>query len=129
MLNYTDEDIITLKTGNHIKYKDLLVKIATFLYVETAYETTSNNWTTYFQEVEEALELEDGFIDKEIANDVAATLYTEFENQVAEVEIYYETEADCYHEVDRYFDVTLYENYCLGYVEDDQSIIEFRGEE
>ena len=121
----TDNDIIELKSGEHILYKDLLVKIATYLYVETSHETSTNNWTTYFDEIEEYFGLEEGFIDKDIANAIEETLITEFSNQVAEVEIYYNDGFDG-SEVDRYFDVTLYENYCMGFVEDDQSIIENR---
>ena len=118
-----DNDIIELKDGTHIYYKDLLLKCATYLYVMTSYETHTNNMTTYFDELEDDLELEEGFIDKDIANDIAATLFTDFEKQVAEVEVIYNDGFNG-EEVDRYFDVTLYEDYCVGYVEDDQSIIE-----
>lgn len=123
----TDKDIIELLDGRHIYYKDLLSKIATYLYVETSHETSTNNWTTYFDEIEDYFGLEQGFIDKDIANDIEGTLYKEFENQIAEIEVYYNDGFDG-SEVDRYFDVTLYENFCEGFVEDDQSIIENRGE-
>lgn len=119
----TDKDIIELLDGRHIYYKDLLSKIATYLYVETSHETSTNNWTTHFDEIEDYFGLEQGFIDKDIANDIEGTLYKEFENQIAEVEVYYNDGFDG-SEVDRYFDVTLYEDFCMGFVEDDQSIIE-----
>lgn len=122
-----DNDIIELRDGNHIHYKDLLSKIATYLYVETSHETHTNNWVTYFEEIEEYFGLEEGFIDKDIANDIEGTLYEEFEKQIAEIEVYYNDGFDG-SEVDRYFDITLYEDFCLGFVEDDQSIIENRGE-
>lgn len=118
-----DRDIIELRDGRHIYYKDLLSKIATYLYVETSHETTTNNWTTYFGEIEEYFSLEEGFIDKDIANDIESTLYKEFREQVAEIEVYYNDGFDG-SEVDRYFDITLYEDFCMGFVEDDQSIIE-----
>ena len=123
-----DRDIIELRDGHHIYYKDLLSKIATYLYVETSYETHTNNWITYFEEIEEYFGLEEGFIDKDIANDIERTLYKEFREQVAEIEVYYNDGFDG-SEVDRYFDITLYEDFCMGFVEDDQSIIENREEE
>ena len=116
----TDNSVIELRDGSHIYYKDLLSKIATYLYVETSHETSTNNWTTYFDEIEDVYGLKEGFIDKEMAEDIEAALYAEFEKQIAEVEVVYEEEG----EVDRYFDITLYEDYCVGFVEDDQSIIE-----
>lgn len=121
------KDAIELKDGSHILYKDLLIKIATYLFVETSHETHTNNWIIYFDEIEEYFGLEEGFIDKDIANSIESVLTWEFKNQVAEVEIYYNDGFDG-SEVDRYFDITLYENYCMGFVEDDQSIIENRRE-
>ena len=47
--------------------------------------------------------------------------------RIAEIEVYYNDGLDG-SEVDRYFDITLYEDFCLGFVEDDQSIIENRGD-
>ena len=121
----TDNDIIELNDGRHIHFKDLLSKIATYLYVETSSDTTTNNWITYFEEIEEYFGLEEGFIDKDIADQIEGTLYAEFKEQVAEIEVVYNDGFDG-SEVDRYFDITLYEDFCVGFVEDDQSIIENR---
>ncbi len=134
MMNYKKGDIIELKDGNHIEYETLIIKLAVSLFVETSNNTTTNNWTTYFEELEQSYELEDGFIDREIADDIISKLYELFPDMIAEDEIYYEEggydeEAGYYKECDRYFDITLYENFCTGYVEDDQCIEENRNDE
>lgn len=124
-------ELIELKTGDHIEYETLIIKLATSLFVETSKNTTTNNWTTYFDELEEMYDLEEGFIDEEVADNVIDALYSNFKDMIAEHEIYYERggydeEAGYYKECDRYFDITLYENFCTGYVEDDQCIEENR---
>lgn len=126
-------EIIELTNGNHIEYGDLLNKIATYLFVETSKNTHTNNRTTYFGEIEEFYSLEDGFIDEEMANDIIERLYDNFNKMIANCGIYYETggydeDKGYYVECDRYFDITLYEDYCTGFVDYDQAIIENREE-
>ncbi len=125
--------IINLTSDNHIEYDDLLNKIATFLFVETSGNTSTNNRTTHFDDIESCFDLEHGFIDEEMANDIIDRLYENFGKMIADHDIYYEKggydeEKGYYVECDRYFDITLYEDFCVGYVEDDQSIIENRKE-
>ena len=123
MLNYTDNDIIEL--GGDIQvaitYKNLLAKIATYIYTTTASETSTCAWCTYFDEIEEHFCLEDGWIDEEIAEDIKSTLYEHFGDFIAEIEILF-NRGDNGEEVDRYFDVCLYTNYCANILEDDCSI-------
>ena len=120
------EKLIELKSGEHIAYDALIIKLATHLFVETSHETTTNNWTIYFEELEEQYELEEGFIDLDVANDIEEKLYSLFGEMVAECHFLY-LEGSSDQECDRYFDITLYENYCLGYIQDDQTIEENRG--
>ena len=108
------EKIIALATGEHIDYDSLLNKLATELFVVTSYETTTNNWTFDFEELEQKYELPNGFIESN-ADNISGRVNALFNNIVAE--IYY---------CDNRFDVTLYENFCTGYIFDDQSIQENR---
>lgn len=126
-------EIIELTNGNHIEYGDLLNKIATYLFVETSKNTPTNNRTTYFGEIEEFYSLEDGFIDEEMANDIIERLYENFDKMIADHDIYYEKggydeDKGYYVECDRYFNITLFEECCVHYVVDDQSILENREE-
>lgn len=124
-------EIIELTNGKHIKYDDLLYKIATYLFVETSKNTTTDTWRIYFGEIEEYYLLEDGFIDEEIAIDIIARLYENYDKMIADHDIYYEKggydeEKGYYVECDRYFNITLFEECCAHYLDDDQSIIENR---
>jgi len=123
MMKYLDNDIIELGGDLQvaITYKNLLAKIATYIYVTTANETSTCAWCTYFDEIEEAFGLEPGWIDEEIAEDIQDTLNTYFTEFIAEIEIIY-NRGENHEEVDRYFDVTLYTNYCVGILQDDCSV-------
>jgi len=123
-MKHTPDEIIEI--GNDIdvaiKFKNLIVKIAAYIYVEVAHETTTSAWCVDMNEIEDAFGLEPGFIDEEVAEEIEGALYHEFGNMVAEVEYVLERESDCEHEVERYFDVTLYHNYIPGIIQDDASI-------
>lgn len=123
MAHYENDSIIELGGDINvgIRYDNLLAKIATYIYVTASSETTTCAWTIYFDEIEKAFGLEDGFIDEEVADDIDGTLYRYFNEFIAETEIYFER-GDAEHECDRYFDVTLYTNFCVGILEDDCSV-------
>lgn len=107
---------ITVGTTHHgdnpSEYDLQLSKIATALFVTTSRETTTNSWCNYFSEVEEICNLPDGFIDDKVADDVIGQLYADFPSAILECTV---EEDDDY----KYFDVTLGDAYCVGYVDDD----------
>lgn len=124
MLRYQNEDIIELG-GNlncGITYENLLTKIATFIYVMAAYETQSGNRAIYCEEIESQFGLEDGWIDEEIAEDIESELMKHFATMIAEIETVIDRGEEEGHEVDRYFDVTLYTNFAVGILEEDPAI-------
>lgn len=124
MLRYQNEDIIELG-GNlncGITYENLLTKIATFIYVMAAYETQSGNRAIYCEEIENQFGLEDGWIDEEIAEDIESELMKHFATMIAEIETVIDRGEEEGHEVDRYFDVTLYTNFAVGILEEDPAI-------
>ena len=124
MLHYQNEDIIELG-GNlncGITYENLLTKIATFIYVMAAYETQSGNRAIYCEGIENQFGLEDGWIDEEIAEDIESELMKHFATMIAEIETIIDRGEEEGHEVDRYFDVTLYTNFAVGILEEDPAI-------
>lgn len=123
MKHYGKNELIELTSKNHIQYEFLLSKIASYLYVETAHSTTTNNWTTYFDEIEECFELPAGFIDEQVADDIETEIYELFPDQIAEIDIVYET-GDNDKQGNRFFDITLYDAYIPGYTEIDACIEE-----
>ena len=122
-MNYSDTDIIEL--GGDIQvaitYKNLLAKIATYIYCTAARETTTCCWCVDMEEIEEYFALEPGWIDEEIADDIDSALYEYFGNFIAESYVVFER-GDSEHECERYFDVDLFTNYCMGILQDDCSI-------
>ena len=124
MAHHNKEDIIELGGDIQvaIRYENLLAKIATSIYTECATQTTTCAWSVYFDDIEDDYALEPGFIDDEVAEDIEDTLYTFFGEFIAQIEIVGEPEDGTDREVNRYFDVTLFTNYCTGILEDDCSI-------
>lgn len=99
--------------GNNPSEYDLqLSKIATALFIITSRKTTTNSWRNYFSEVEEICNLPDGFIDGKVADDVIGQLYADFPSAILECTV--EEDDD-----DKYFDVTLGDAFCVGYVDYD----------
>lgn len=82
-------------------------KIATFMFVEAAKETSSSSWCMYFDEIEEQYKV-DLNKDKELVEAILEVLYTDFNNIITEAWV----EVDC-------FCYGLYYNYCLGFVDDE----------
>ncbi len=116
-MKYQEDEIIELggdlQVG--IEYKNLLAKIATYIYCTASHETTTCCWVVDAEEIEEYFSLEPGWIDEEVASDIEDALYEDFGTFIAEVETV------C-NEDERYFDVDLFTNYCMGILEDDCSI-------
>lgn len=105
---------IELKNGNHIELDSLITKIATYLFVVASNETQNGSWVIYYEEIAEAYE-----ISEETVKDNAEAIYQKtmelFDECIADI--------DCGED---YFDLNLYHNFCIGYIEDDQSIEENR---
>lgn len=106
------QDIIKLKTGDFIRYDDLLNKIASFCFVECSEKTSSNNWALDFEDIEKTFYLKEGFITEEIASIIEKRIYELFGDMVAYIEIGLS-----------YIDITLYDDFCCGYVFEDQALI------
>ena len=102
----------TRHSSNPSEYDLQLSKIATTLFVTTSKETTTNSWCNYFSEVEKICNLPDGFIDDKVADDVIDQLYADFPLAI----LYCEVTED---NGDKYFDVTLGDAFCVGYVDYD----------
>lgn len=98
--------------GNPSEYDLQLSKIATALFVITSKETTTNNWNTEFAELEEFCKLPEGFIDDKVADDVIGQLYADFPLAILDCEVIDDEEG-------KYFDVTLGDAFCVGYVDYD----------
>ncbi len=124
MLRYQNEDIIELGGDLNcgITYENLLTKIATFIYVMSAYETQTGNRVIYCDEIENQFGLEEGWIDEEITEDIEGELMKHFATMVADIETVIDRGEEEGHEVDRYFDVTLYTNFAVGILEEDPAI-------
>lgn len=123
MTNYENDDIIELggDIQSAIKYENLLVKIATYIYVEAAHETTTSAWSVYMDEIEELFGLEEGWINEDIASDIEATLHQYFGDFIAESYVVFGKGID-EGEIDRYFDITLFTIFIPGIIVDDCSI-------
>lgn len=116
-MTYEKDKIIHLKSFNgDIKYCNLLEKLATYLFVSASHDTLTGNWCLEFAEIEEDLGIEKGFITNEIAQDIKDTLFKIYDKQVAECSIELEEKQE-----ESYFDITLYSNYVLEFLEDDAS--------
>ena len=123
-MRHEKDDIIELGGDLQvaIKYENLLAKIASSIYIESASQTSTCAWCVYFEDIEQDYGLEPGFIDDDVADDIETALYGFFGEFIASIEIVGEKEADTEREVNRYFDVTLYTNFCPGILEDDCSV-------
>lgn len=104
--------------GYTIEKKDLLCKIATFIFVNTLQNTNYGTWCTDFEEIEDALCLPIGWVYKNV-NDIHDALIEHYGEMIADVEI----------NEDDQFDVNLYHDFVDGYLEDDQALIENRRED
>lgn len=105
-------DTIRLKTGDLIRYDDLLNKIASFCFVECSSNTSTNNWVLDFEDIESTFYLENDFITKAFAAAIENRIYKLFGEMVASIEI-----------GSSYIDITLYDDFCCGFVCDDQALI------
>lgn len=103
--------------GYTIEKKDLLKKVATFIFVNTNNNTNYGTWCTDFEEIEDALGLPFGWV-KDNVKKIEDTIYDVYGEMVADMEI-----------ADEQFDVNLYHDYIGGYIEDDQALLENREEE
>ena len=123
-MKHENTEIIELKGDLQVamQYENLIAKLATSVYVETASQTTTCAWNTYCDDLEEEYGLEPGFIDEDVADDIQSKLYEVFGECIAEIEIIFEKRDGINKEVTRYIDVTLYTNYCTGILEDDCSV-------
>jgi hypothetical protein len=111
-------EIITLNgdmEGYTIEKKDLLCKVATFIFVNTINNTNYGTWCTDFEQIESALCLPMGWV-KENVEDIDDALTKYYGEMIADVEI----------NDDEQFDVNLYHDFVDGYLEDDQALIENR---
>lgn len=111
------EQIIELVDGGRIRRSSLLAKIATFLYCETANNTSTGMWCVGFDEVIETFSIPEKLFTKDFADEIVNTLLTEFQKQVAECLIVLDEPEN------PVFDVTLYSDYIPGYVYEDASLI------
>ena len=117
-LNMYDETL-------HISKHSLMCKIATQIFAESTNETTNSSRYIYCDDIEKTYGLPEGFIDEDFMNDVEEVLYWLYGEQVAECEVIFE-EGNKDKECDRCWSITLYHNYCVGIIEDDQAIEEYR---
>ena len=116
-----EDKIIALTSGNRISEESLINKLATQVFVETSYETTNGTRYIYFDELEDNYELPSNFIDDDFANRIVDKVNKLYGEMVAELEVLWEEMQGC-------FSVTLYHDFATGYIEDDQAILENRGD-
>ena len=109
----------------HISKHSLICKIATHIFAESTMETSNSSRYIYCDEIEECYGLPQGFIDEGFMNEVEDLLYWLYGEQIAEVEVIF-NEGNEDEECDRCWSITLYHNYCVGIIEDDQAIKENR---
>ena len=110
---------IKLTNGLHISEKSLIDKLATQVFVETSYETTNGTGYIYFDELEDKYELPKYFINGDFANKIVDKVNKLYGKMVAELEVLWVEMQGC-------FSVTLYHDFAIGYIEDDQAILENR---
>lgn len=107
---------VQLTDGLHVYYDSLITKLATDIFVTASRETTNGSYCGYADDLEEKYGLPEGFITKQVADDVVQTIHDMYADQI---------DSDAYFdEKDKYFDVCLYHAYCTGYIEDDQCVVE-----
>lgn len=111
------EEIIELVEGGRIRRSSLLAKIATYLYCETANNTSTGAWCVDFEEVVETFSVPKELFTAEFVEDIIHTLITDFGKQVAECWVNIEDPDN------PNFDITLYYDYIPGYVDEDASLI------
>jgi len=99
----------------HISKQSLLCKIATQIFGETTVNTTNSSRYIYLEDIENTLGLNHDFWNETTIDEVIDTVNYLYGEQVAE--IYFDKDA---------FGVVLYHNYCVGIIEDDQAIKEYR---
>ena len=102
--------------GYTIDEHSLLNKIATYIYVESSHSTS--NGTNYINadDCDDYHYIPSGWT-KAHKDEIMDILLGTFGEMVSDVE--FDDEVDC-------FDVGLYHNYAMGYIEDDQSLEENR---
>ena len=93
-----------------ISEESLLNKLATTLFVETSSNTSTNNRTIYFSELEEMYSLMPNTI-LELKEKIVDRAEQLFDECIASIET-----------GTNYFDITLYDNFCEGYIQDDLSL-------
>ena len=122
-MKHENTEIIELKGDLKVamQYENLLVKIATYVFVMSSYHTTNSSRYIYFDDIEKYHGLEPGFIDQDVAEDIENAIYKDFGDFVNYLEVIYQ-EGDDEHECDRCFSVGLWTNYCVGIIEDDDAI-------
>lgn len=107
------EPIVKLVSGEVVRESDLFIKIASFLYCETATKTDYNNWSIHFSDVEEVFQLPKGFLTIPTALKIAKVASQEFEKQIISCDVTSELESE------NYFDVTLWSDYIPGWTQED----------
>lgn len=105
------EPTVKLVSGEVVRESDLIIKIASFLYCETATKTDYNNWSVYFSDVEEVFLLPKGYLTIPTALKIAKVASQEFKKQIIS--------CDVVSELDDYFDVTLWSDYIPGWTQED----------
>lgn len=114
--------MVKLLSGLHISEDSLLDKIATTVFVETSWTTTNGTRYIYFDDLEDMYELPKFFITDEFANKVADRVNKLYGEMVADLEVLWTEGVGC-------FSVTLYHDFAIGYIEDDQAIEENRSDD
>lgn len=82
-------------------------KIATYIFVETAKNTSTSNWITYFNEINDYYKV-DLTQDKELKEAVEDCLYANFGQMILDLVV----DNEC-------FDLILGMNYCVDIVDDE----------
>ena len=123
-MKHENTEIVELKGDLQVamQYENLIAKLATSIYVDSACQTSTCAWNTYCDDLEREYGLEPGFIDEDVAQDIESKLYEVFGECIAQIEIIFEKEDGTDKEVTRYIEVTLNTNYCPGILEDDCSV-------
>ena len=112
-----EKEIIKINDGTEtytISKSSLLSKIATYIYVVASHDTTNGTRYIYFDGCDNYHWLPEGWT-KQHVDEIIDVVNTYFAEMVSD--IWADEDA---------FDVGLYHNFVMGYIEDDQSLIENR---
>ena len=115
-----EKDIIRLERemkGYTILKKDLLVKLATYLYVNTSYYTINGGYYISAEKCDKDNFLPEGW-SKDHHKEIIEALESSFNEKVSYVEFL----------DDDSFGIDVFDIFAMGYIEDDQSLIENRWE-